>query len=195
MKIDIDDLKNKISNLKTSLFSEPVFETDNLTPAAVLIPVFEKNNESHLLFTKRTDKVRHHKGQISFPGGKYEISDQDLQITALRETYEEIGLKMDDVNIIGKINNMVTNTSFIVSPYVGIIPYPYEFQTSNDEIAELIEVPVSHLLDKKCFREEIREYNGKTFPVYYFDYGKYTIWGVTGKILLDFLTLLSDIYI
>lgn len=192
MILDIEKIKLKIKSLKTSVYSEPV-QSDQLTPAAVLIPIFEIDNQTHILFTKRTDKVSHHKGQISFPGGKFDLTDKDLEETALRETYEEIGVKTDDINIIGKINNMITNTSFIITPYVGTIPYPYDIKVSENEIDELIYVPVSHLMDKAFFREEQRYFNGQYITIYYYDYLKYTIWGVTGKILFDFLTLIQDI--
>lgn len=192
MILDIEKIKLKIKSLKTSVYSEPV-QSDVLTPAAILIPIFEKDNQTHILFTKRTDKVSHHKGQISFPGGKFDLTDKDLEETALRETYEEIGVETKDINIIGKINNMITNTSFIITPYVGTIPYPYDIKVSENEIDELIYVPVSHLLDKAFFREEQRYFNGQNITIYYYDYLKYTIWGVTGKILFDFLTLIQDI--
>lgn len=192
MILDIEKIKLKIKSLKTSVYSEPV-QSDVLTPAAILIPIFEKDNQTHILFTKRTDKVSHHKGQISFPGGKFDLTDKDLEETALRETYEEIGVETKDINIIGKINNMITNTSFIITPYIGTIPYPYDIKVSENEIDELIYVPVSHLLDKAFFREEQKYFNGQNITIYYYDYLKYTIWGVTGKILFDFLTLIQDI--
>lgn len=192
MKVNIENIKYKIENLNTSLYSEPVINSEPFVPASVLIPVFEKENTSHILFTKRTDKVSHHKGQISFPGGKFDKTDRDLEFTALRETKEEIGVKPEDIKVIGKINNMITNTNFIVSPYVGIIPYPYEFSVNPDEISELILVPVKHLLDRRFFRVEKREFRNQLIDIYFYDYMDYTIWGVTGKILFDFLTLIDN---
>ncbi len=190
MKFELCEIKTKINNLKTSS-SEEVISSDTFTPASVLIPLYEKDNITYLLFTKRTEKVRHHKGQICFPGGKFDIGDKDLETTALRETYEEIGIKEQDITILGKINNMVTITNFIVSPYVGSFSYPYDFKVSTDEIDEIIEVPLYHLLDKKNFREEIREINDIKYPIYYYYFNNYIIWGVTGKILFDFITILS----
>jgi 8-oxo-dGTP pyrophosphatase MutT (NUDIX family) len=193
MILNIEKIKNNINNLSTNVYSEPIFEDKPFVPASVLIPIFEKDNKSHIIFTKRTDKVSHHKGQISFPGGKFENTDKDLEFTALRETYEEIGVKPNHIKVIGKINNMVTNTNFIVSPYVGVIPYPYDFLVNPDEISELIFVPVKHLLDKNYFRIQQREINGHLFDIYYYDYLNYTIWGVTGKILFDFLSLIEGV--
>lgn len=190
MILDIEKIKYRIENLKTSVYSEPVTE-ESFVPASVLIPIFEKDGSSHILFTKRTDKVSHHKGQISFPGGKFDSTDENLEFTALRETFEEIGVQPKDVKLIGKINNMITNTNFIVSPYVGIIPHPYDFKVNPDEISELICVPVYHLLDKTYFRVQQREVFGKMIDIYYYDYQGHTIWGVTGKILFDFISLLD----
>jgi 8-oxo-dGTP pyrophosphatase MutT (NUDIX family) len=190
MKLDIQDIKYKINNFKYPE-EEYISDSRSFTPASVLIPVYEKNNITHLLLTKRTEKVKHHKGQISFPGGKFDPGDESLEMTALRETYEEVGIRGNDVNVLGKINKMVTITNFIVTPYVGTFPYPYEFKVNADEIDELIEVPVSHLHDKGNFREETREINGLKYPVYYYTYNEFIIWGVTGKILFDFLNIIK----
>ena len=96
---------------------------------------------------------KYHKGEISFPGGVYDKGGPDLERTALREAFEEIGLKGNDVQIIGVLDDIVTVTEFIVTPIVGLFPYPYPFKVSEVEIAELIEVPLSSLLDEDCFSE------------------------------------------
>jgi 8-oxo-dGTP pyrophosphatase MutT (NUDIX family) len=191
MKFDLSEIKEKINKLKTSS-TEEIIASDSLIPASILIPLYEKNDITYLLFTKRTDKVRHHKGQICFPGGKFDFGDNDLKTTALRETYEEIGIKEQDITLLGKINNMVTITNFIVSPFVGSFPYPYNFIISQDEIEEIIEVPLYHFLDKKNFKEEAREINEIQYPIYYYYFNNHVIWGVTGKILFDFITILSN---
>jgi len=113
-----------------------------LARAAVLVPLFNKEGNCHIVFTKRSDNVRYHKGEISFPGGVFEEKDGELQRTALREAFEEIGLKENDVQIIGTLDDIITVTQFIVTPFVGIFPYPYLFKLSPIEIAELIEVPL-----------------------------------------------------
>jgi 8-oxo-dGTP pyrophosphatase MutT (NUDIX family) len=160
--------------------------------AAVLVPLFRKGKDCHLLFTKRTDQVKYHKGEISFPGGTFDKEDLELQQTALREAFEEIGLKENDIQILGALDDIVTITEFIVTPFVGLFPYPYVFQVSPIEIAELIEVPLSLLLDEKCFGEREILQGEKRRIVYTYQYGKHTIWGATALILKQFLDLISS---
>jgi len=156
-------------------------------PAAVLMPIFEKNGEDHILFTKRTDTVEHHKGQISFPGGKKESTDSDLLQTALREAYEEIGLDPDSVEVLGELDDELTFVSnFLVTPFAGYIPYPYPFKLSEDEVQNMLEVPISVLLDKANFREEMETEGDITYPVYFYHYGEEVIWGATARILKRF---------
>ena len=162
------------------------------TPAAVLIPLFEKDGAPHLLFTQRTNRVATHKGQISFPGGAKDESDRSLLETALRESDEEVGIRPDDVEIIGELDDLITVTDFIVTPFVGIIPHPYTFKPNHVEIEELIEVPLSFFLDPKNLRTEQHPFRGPNITVYYFDYGKHTIWGVTGRIMKGFVDICSD---
>ena len=160
--------------------------------AAVLVPLFRKGKNCHLLFTKRTDRVKYHKGEISFPGGTFDEEDIELQRTALREASEEIGLKEGDVQILGVLDDIVTITEFIVTPFVGLFPYPYPFKVSPIEIAELIEVPLPSLLDKKCFGEREILQGEKRRIVYTYQYGNHAIWGATALILKQFLDLISS---
>ncbi len=181
-----------IGEIETILTSRErrVIEHSSFARAAVLVPLFKKEGGCHLLFTKRTDQVKHHKGEISFPGGMFDEEDRQLKKTALREAFEEIGLKEDDVQILGTLDDIVTVTEFIVTPFVGVFPYPYSFDVSPIECAELIEVPLSTLLDPGCFGEkEILHSEGKRIVEAY-QYGQYSIWGATAKILRQFLELL-----
>lgn len=162
------------------------------THAAVLIPLYKKEGECHILFTKRTQQVKHHKGQISFPGGMFDEGDGDLEKTALREAREEVGLKEEDVRIIGVLDDLVTVTGFIVTPYVGLIPYPYAFRLSEIEIEELIEVPLSFLLDERCFSEGVMDDEHGKRLVYNYQYGKHAIWGATALMLKQLLELLPS---
>jgi 8-oxo-dGTP pyrophosphatase MutT (NUDIX family) len=184
---DFIDQVRKILNMR----ERKMIEQPSLARAAVLVPLFEKGGACHIVFTKRSDKVRYHKGEISFPGGVVDEGDSELQRTALREAFEEIGLKENDVQVIGVLDDIVTTTQFIVTPFVGLFPYPYSFKLSPIEIAELIEVPLSALLDEDCFSErEIIRGTGKEV-VYAYQYENHIIWGATARILRQFLDLIS----
>jgi len=183
----IDQIGNILSSRKRRVISHPPF-----SHAAVLVPLFKKDGDCHLLFTKRSEEVKYHKGEISFPGGVVDEEDSELISTALREAFEEIGLKESDVQIVGVLDDIVTITEFIVTPIVGLFPYPYPFKVSEVEIAELIEVPLLHLLDENCFGEmEITRGDRKEI-VYAYQYGRHTIWGATARILKQFLDLIPS---
>jgi 8-oxo-dGTP pyrophosphatase MutT (NUDIX family) len=183
------DFVNQIREI-LSLRKRRVIEHPPFSHAAVLVPLFRKGEDCHLLFTKRSDQVKYHKGEISFPGGGVDEEDSELEGTALREAFEEIGLKEDDVQIIGILDDIVTITEFIVTPFVGLFPYPYPFKVSEIEIAELIEVPLSALLDEDCLSErEIIRGTGKEVVLAY-QYQDHIIWGATARILKQFLDLI-----
>jgi len=167
-------------------------EHSSFARAAVLVPLFNKEGSCHLLLTKRTDQVKYHKGEISFPGGMVDEDDLSLENTALREAFEEIGLKESDVQIIGALDDIVTVTEFIVTPFVGLFPYPYPFETNPVEIAELIEVPLSFLLTEENFNEQEITRVGRRESIYAYQYGEHTIWGATARILKQFLDLITS---
>jgi len=181
----IDEIRRILSSRERRGIEHPYFAR-----AAVLVPLFNKDGDCHVLFTKRTDQVKYHKGQISFPGGVFDREDGDLEETARREAFEEIGLKGNEVQIIGVLDDIVTITEFIVTPFVGFFSYPYPFKVSPIEIAELIEVPLSSLLDPNCFAErEIME-GDRRDVVYSYQYRRHIIWGATARILKQFLDLI-----
>src|SRR5512139_876325 len=184
----VDQIRIILSSRKRRVIEHPPF-----SHAAVLVPLFKKEDGCHLLFTKRSDQVKHHKGEISFPGGVVDEEDLELINTALREAHEEIGLKKSDVEIIGILDDIVTVTEFIVTPIVGLFPYPYPFKVSEVEIAELIEVPLSSLLHKECFSEREIIRGGQKEVVYAYQYGDHIIWGATARILKQFLDLIPPI--
>jgi 8-oxo-dGTP pyrophosphatase MutT (NUDIX family) len=164
----------------------------DLVPAAVLLPLFQKQGRTHILLTKRTDKVEQHKGQISFPGGAFDYRDLDCLTTALRETEEEIGLEMDTVEILGELDDTVTITQFRICPYVGLIPYPYPFKLSPFEVDRLIELPLEIVLDPSKFQEGPITWGGRTFMNFYLDYQGDFIWGATARILKNFVEVLTE---
>ena len=183
----IDQIRKMLSSRKRKVIEHPPF-----SHAAVLVPLFKKGGDCHLLFTKRSDQVKYHKGEISFPGGVVDEEDKELINTALREAFEEIGLKESDVQIIGVLDDIVTITEFIVTPIVGLFPYPYPFKVSEVEIAELIEVPLAFLLDEDCFSEREISRGGQREIVYAYQYGEHIIWGATARILKQFLDLITS---
>ncbi len=183
----IDQIEKMLSSRKRRVIEHPPF-----SHAAVLVPLFQKGKDCHLLFTKRSEEVKYHKGEISFPGGVVDEEDLELINTALREAYEEIGLKERDVQIIGVLDDIVTITEFIVTPIVGLFPYPYPFKVSEVEIAELIEVPLASLLEEDCFSEREIFRGGQKEVVYAYQYGKHIIWGATARILNQFLDLITS---
>lgn len=182
----IDRLRKKLTSRERRIIDHPPF-----SHAAVLVPLYQKEGECHLLFTKRSDQVKYHKGEISFPGGMVDEEDKELIQTALREAREEIGLNENDVEILGLLDDIVTVTQFIVTPIVGLFPYPYPFRVSPVEIAELIEVPLSYLLEKDSFSEREIFRMGRSEWVYAYQYRDHIIWGATARILKQFLDLIS----
>ncbi len=184
----MEELKRQIRTTLARRAKQTAAEED-FTPSAVLIPIFYKNGEPQLLLTLRTETVASHKGQISFPGGTREDGDQDLLVTALRETYEEVGIRPEDVEILGELDDLLAVTNFAITPFVGVFPYPYDFKVNDDEIAELIEIPLSFFADPRNRRSEQRLFRGRNTTVYFYDYGKYTVWGVTARILKGFVDL------
>jgi len=160
-------------------------------PAAVLIPLFYEGPELMMLFTQRTYLVKHHRGQISFPGGVHDSTDDNLLTTALRESQEEIGLAPEKVDILGFLNSTLTITGFLVHSFVGLIPYPYEFRLNVREVARLLSFPVRELLRPHRWRTGPHEWEGKRTTVYYCQMPETTIWGATARILVDFLAVLD----
>ncbi len=161
-----------------------------LIKAAVLLPIIDRG-EPMILFTKRTDRVGQHKGQISFPGGVVEPTDASLLEAALRECEEEIGLPRAAVEPLGALDDTETvATSFVITPFVGLVREPVAWQPDGEETERVIEVPYAALAEEGSFRVETVTRDGVTRPVYYFDYGGDTIWGATARILVHYLELL-----
>ena len=161
--------------------------------AAVLLPLFKNATEYHLVFTKRTETLTHHKGQVAFPGGSFEPADGDLLTTALRESFEEVGICPEHVSILGRLDDLATfSTNFTISPFVGVIPYPYPFRPNPLEVAVVFDVPVSVLADPTvgCSYLRTRE-DGATIEDYEFHVNGHVIWGATARIVRHFLTVTS----
>ncbi|MFC2021843.1 NUDIX hydrolase [Chloroflexota bacterium] len=158
--------------------------------SAVLLPIYQKQREYHLLFTKRTEKVKDHKGQISFPGGAYEEKDGALVNTALRECTEEIGLPAEAIELLGELDDSLTiGSSYIISPFVAAISWPYPLKLDPIEVEGIIEVPISALLNKDCLRQGTDILDGQVVTAYFYHYKGKVIWGATARILNQFLDI------
>jgi 8-oxo-dGTP pyrophosphatase MutT (NUDIX family) len=169
-------------------------EPKGLPLAAVLVPLYERQGELNVVFTKRTDRVQHHRGEISFPGGAMDPGDNDLAATALRECEEEIGLHAEHIQMIGQLDDVVTVSSFHVSVYVGELRQshsPYVWQPHEHEVAEVLEVPLRHLLDVSNLVEVPRQRDGELIIMEGFRFGDHIIWGATGRMLRNFLDVVS----
>ena len=178
-----------LERIRKNLAAEPeqTSVSEHLTPAAVLLPLLLKDDELHILFTKRTQTVRAHKGQISFPGGVRNPDDESLLTTALREVQEEIGLRPEDVEILGALDPITTvTTGFLVYTFVGLIPFPYPFQLSGREVAEILIVPFHFLANDAHWSRRFYQAHSQPFQAYFVTYAQYRIWGATARILKNF---------
>jgi len=160
---------------------------NGLQPAAVLLPIYLREGEETVLFTRRTEHLKHHRGEISFPGGRWQPDDVDLVATALRETEEEMGIRAQDVSVLGRLDDFVSVHGYHVVPFVGTFPWPYRFRVDSREIAEVIEVPLATLQDPLVWRREDWRHRGRLYPVDFYTVGKHEIWGLTAAILRQFL--------
>ena len=179
-------------NLSRMSAHTPSTVDDASQQAAVLAPVFSREGEWHVLFTKRAEHLGEHPGQMSFPGGSREPEDETLRATALREADEEIGLRAEEARVVGRLDDIQTVTGYSVRPFVGQVP-DREYDPDEREVAEVVALPVSSLTDLGNYESEYRDH-----PVYgphrvhYFHVGAYTVWGATGVMLTQLLELTTE---
>jgi 8-oxo-dGTP pyrophosphatase MutT (NUDIX family) len=165
------------------------------TPAAVLVPLFLRDQTLHVLYITRSDTLQHHPGQVAFPGGRHLASrDTSLLATALRESEEEIGLAPAHVDVLGALDPIHTLTSnFAITPFVAVIPHPYPFRLNPDEVREVFSIPLTVLDDPRTAAEERWVLGGHPVPVATYRHEGRVIWGATQRItamLVDLLTAL-----
>ncbi|MCU4925322.1 CoA pyrophosphatase [Halobacteria archaeon AArc-dxtr1] len=168
---------------------EPRTVDDQAYTAAVLAPVIDRNGEDYLLFTKRAEHLGEHPGQMSFPGGGTEPTDETLLDTALREANEEIALDPAAADPVGRLDDIRTVSEYAVTPFAARIP-DRTYDPDEREVAEIVVLPVSALLDPENYTSERRthpEYG--EILVHYFRVNGYTVWGATGQILVQLLSL------
>jgi 8-oxo-dGTP pyrophosphatase MutT (NUDIX family) len=159
--------------------------TTDLKPAGVLIPIIEHEDSLTVLLTRRSSALRYHASQVSFPGGRMEIGDADIRATALRETWEEVGIQPADVDIAGYLEPTPTITGYAVTAVVGILPAGLDLRIDPNEVERTFEVPLNYLLDVANQRASEREWNGQRLPIVEFHFASERIWGATANILLD----------
>jgi 8-oxo-dGTP pyrophosphatase MutT (NUDIX family) len=166
--------------------------------AAVLVPLAWWKNEWHLVFTRRTEAVEHHKGQVSFPGGACDLGESTPEQTALREAEEEIGLKPGDVRILGRLNDVYTITRYRVTPVAGVMPWPYPLQPEPAEVERVFTIPLAWLSERGNWEERPIKPPGlpRSFPViYYHPFNGETLWGASAKMTHNFLSVLGLNYL
>jgi 8-oxo-dGTP pyrophosphatase MutT (NUDIX family) len=168
----------------------PQFAGRSPRAAAILLPLAWDGDEWHILYTRRTDIVEHHKGQVSFPGGATDPQDTSPEETALREAEEEIGLHRSDVRILGRMGEMLTVTNFIVTPIVGVIPWPYAFKVHTIEVDRVFTLPLAWLANRENWQEFIRQ-ETRYSVITYFPYDGELLWGVTARITVEFIRALG----
>jgi 8-oxo-dGTP pyrophosphatase MutT (NUDIX family) len=169
-----------------------VAEPGERLPAAVLLLIVYRGGEPHLVFSKKTETVPHHKGQFAFPGGLVHAEDASRVETALREAREEVGLDPAAVEVLGVMDDVPTaTTGFVITPVVGLCAATPALAPDGREIERVLEVPLRLLMDPGVFREEWWEREGRSRPVLFFTVGEDVIWGATARILKEFLELLG----
>lgn len=189
-----NDILNRLAEVSKQEISNPYppgLIANELRHAAVLIPLFFKKNGWHVLFIHRTaNQYDPHSGQVAFPGGATEASDPTPEATALRETEEEIGLKPEDVTILGQLNDFLTITSYRVTPIVARIPWPYPLKLAQDEVSRVFSIPLNWLADSA--NHEVKERKlpppYESIPVIYFKpYDNELLWGASARFIIGLL--------
>jgi 8-oxo-dGTP pyrophosphatase MutT (NUDIX family) len=182
-------MKHKITEILRNYQKRKITDA-NMIPSAVLIPLFCREGQCHMLFTERSSELSSHKGQVCFPGGASQPGDSSLLHTALREAEEEIGLKPEDVEIIAELDDITTvSTGYVISPFVAFIPYPYPFKVNHQEITEVFSVPLSFLVDRDHLKKDCQISDSQVFTTPCYQYAGHVIWGATSRILRQLIEI------
>lgn len=166
--------------------------TPDARPAAVLVPLYVKERELWTLFTKRSEAVETHKGQIAFPGGLEALDDASPWDTAVRETEEEVGIPRKAILRLGELPEVVTLTGFRIRPFVGALPWPFELKEDPREVASVIEIPIRVLMGPTLVEERGVAWKGRTIPTPVYHVRGHVIWGATAFLLASLLEALTD---
>ncbi len=170
-------------------FQPRVISDESLLHAAVLMPIVETDAGLILLLTRRTEIVRYHKGQVSFPGGARD-GDEPLQVTALRETAEEIGILPNQVEILGQFHQYVSSSKYRVTPFVAVVSPGFQLLPNPAEVAYVLQVPLRFFLENQPECRTL-ERMGQKVSVYFYEYRKEVIWGLTASIVKEFVESLQ----
>ncbi|WKZ38916.1 MAG: CoA pyrophosphatase [Anaerolineales bacterium] len=178
-------------NAPADEYAEMALKPDTrLKCAAVLLPLMRFDDQWHVLFTRRTDRVESHKGQVSFPGGACDEGETTPEQTALREAEEEIGVNPADVQVIGRLSRLITISNFRVSPIVGVIPFPYAFKIAGVEVARVFTIPLLWLANRSNYWE-FSFGNSDRSLIAYHPYDGELLWGATARMTVTFLKTLG----
>ena len=186
----IEKIRESLKNRKPEIIDN---SESRYIHSSVLIPLFSKDGQYNVIFTKRTSRVEHHKGQISFPGGAVDKEDGSLEETAYREAHEEIGLLKKDVEMLGRIDDeLAVVSSFIIHPFVGIVPWPYDFKISDQEVDSLIFIPLYVFMDKTAgHKKDFVVVEGFPYHGTNYQYNGNIVWGATARIIENFISLIE----
>ena len=184
------EISAALSMESKTYFQKPV---EDLAQAAVLVPIVDHADGLTVLLTQRGAFLKDHPGQISFPGGRSEETDDDSTATALRESEEEIGLNPNQVQILGNLDVCLTGTGFRVVPVVGLITPPLNLRLDTFEVADAFEIPFSLVLDAENYRRDhVVTDSGQHREFYVLDYGDHYIWGATARMLVNLRELMMN---
>lgn len=204
--MELKNIKSKFQGRKSKAFDINQYY-------AILVPIIEVNNEPHLLYQVRSFSMRRQPGEISFPGGKIEIGETSVQ-AAIRETKEELCIPVDCIEVIGELDYLLNNTNDMIYPFLGYLKNIKleEIKYSNDEVSEIFTVPIDFLLNNKpevydmsykanvdgsfpfhkIPNSSLYQNRTMTYPVYFYEYNKYIIWGLTAKVTRNFIKELRN---
>ena len=180
-----------IATLNPDDVTAGLISRDNKRESAILMPIVRKKDELEIILTWRSAHLRSHAGQVSFPGGRVDDTDESREHTALRETEEEIGIPMERVQVLGRMGDYYTQSGYSITPVVGLIDQPVEMQPNPHEVAAIIEAPLHFFLDSSVYQLHQRETEGTIRSFYSVTYGDYFIWGATAAMLVEFYRRLA----
>jgi len=176
-----DELRRRLAGRQVR-----AIEDHELKHAAVMMLLMNKDNAPHVLLTRRTTSMPTHKGHVAFPGGGMDDGDEDLLFAAFRETEEEVGIRRDRIEYIGRFDDYLSIEGFHVTCFIGAVGYPYDYDLNRSEIESHFEAPLSMFVNREYDRCEKGNFRGVDYRVYFYHYRGYEIWGLTARILTDF---------